>query len=189
MWNMALVILGAILLLIGLAHRLPDFDLWDKRTFLTLNRFLVRSELIGLFRLLWPLGTTPAALLLLASTLLLGLNPFLRASLVYVVAISLERMIKVAIRRPRPFSALPDVAMAQPRQPIDASFPSGDALRAWFLAILLPPLFDLPGYWFLLAFLLALMITLGRIAMGVHYPLDAVAGAGIGILFAGLYFL
>lgn len=186
---MVFVILGFLLLLIGWAHRLPEPGLWDRRAFLTLNRFLARRDLIGLFRLLWPLGTTPAALLLLASTMILGATPFLRVSLAYIAAISLERMIKMSIRRPRPFRTLPDVWMAQPRQPSDASFPSGDVLRAWFLALLLPSSFELAGYWFLLAFLLALMITLGRIAMGVHYPLDAVAGAGIGIFFAGLYLI
>lgn len=189
MRNIAFVILGLLFLMMGLAHLCPGIDLWDKRTFLTFHRFLSRKPLIGLFRALWPLGTTPAALALLGSTLILGMRPFLLAVLVYILANSIERTIKKTIRRPRPFTAIPDVIMLQPRQPSDPSFPSGDILRVWFLAITVPFSFELHWTWFLLAFLLAFIIMLGRIAMGVHYPLDAVSGAGLGILFAGIYLI
>jgi membrane-associated phospholipid phosphatase len=34
---------------------------------------------------------------------------------------------------------------------------------------------------------LAMLISLGRIAMGVHFPLDVLGGAGLGLFFAGVF--
>ena len=73
----------------------------------------------------------------------------------------------------------------QPREPGDASFPSGDALRAWYLALILP-VFAGGGLALALGLsVLAMLVTLGRMVMGVHYLTDTLAGAGLGMLGAG----
>jgi hypothetical protein len=65
------VFLGLVLFLTGLMHRYAGLNTVDKKVFFTLNRFLSSQPLIRLFRTLWPLGTTPAALVLLTLILFL----------------------------------------------------------------------------------------------------------------------
>jgi membrane-associated phospholipid phosphatase len=72
--------------------------------------------------------------------------------------------------------------MGQLPEPYDPSHPSGDSFRVWFLAILFPIAFLLPVSTFIFSFLVAIILSLGRIALGVHYPLDVISGAGLGIL-------
>ena len=142
-----------------------------------------------LFRILWPLGTTLFALIIL--TLLILKDP--RAGLiglgVYSGASILEWKLKKIINRKRPFLTITHIVMNQPRKPLDASFPSGDTFRAWFLAFSVPMVFHLQWPYTILFFLAASMIMLGRIAMGVHYPLDTIGGMGIGTLASGIYLL
>ena len=183
------VLLGSLLFVTGLAHLHPKIDAWDRRAFFSLNHSVAGKGALRLFRILWPLGTTPTALVLLALALVPGIRFYLVILLSYVSAVTIERLVKMSFKRPRPFMELSGIAMLQPRQPADPSFPSGDALRAWFLAIALTGSFHATGWWFVAAGVLAFLITLGRVALGVHYPLDALGGAGLGLLFAGLSLL
>jgi undecaprenyl-diphosphatase len=175
--------------LVGLAHFHPSSALLDQSAFRAIYRFTSRWPLFILFRALWHLGTTPAALIFLVLILILGDMPYISTIFFYVIAIAIERIVKLNIKRPRPFTALSDIVMLQPRRPGDPSFPSGDALRVWFLVIVFSNSFVLSEYWYIVAFIFALLITLGRIALGVHYPLDVIGGTGLGILFAGISLL
>ena len=107
------------------------------------------------------------------------------ATLTYLVAASVERMIKLKFLRSRPFEVLSDVQVQQPNHPHDPSHPSGDTLRVWFLALVFPAAFGLPWPVTLLTCTFAVILSLGRIALGVHYPLDVLGGAGLGLLAAG----
>jgi undecaprenyl-diphosphatase len=101
---------------------------------------------------------------------------------VYGVFAGIERGVKLALKRPRPFDRFPhSVTMLQPSHPDDPSFPSGDCLRAWFLVLVIG--FGFGGHTALLIslFFLACLVSLGRIALGVHFPLDTLAGTGLGI--------
>jgi membrane-associated phospholipid phosphatase len=109
-------------------------------------------------------------------------------AIAFSIVVTIEWAIKRVLRRPRPFNVIPDARMEQPRQPHDPSFPSGDALRAWFLALSIAITFMLSFPFVLGACTLALIITLGRIAMGVHFPLDTLSGTGLGILGAGIFY-
>lgn len=79
--------------------------------------------------------------------------------------------IKVAVDRPRPHYA-PLV-----RLPTDPSFPSGHAATSFagatMLALLVPRL--APAL-----YVLAIGIAFSRVYVGVHYPLDVLAGAVLG---------
>ena len=60
----------------------------------------------------------------------------------------------------------------------DYSFPSGHATFAWALAVVLASKEPRAKYVF---YLLAILISISRIYLGVHYPSDVVAGTLVGV--------
>jgi undecaprenyl-diphosphatase len=66
------------------------------------------------------------------------------------------------------------------------SFPSGHTLHA--IAFSLVACFYFPGLWIvLLPF--TLLTAVSRVALGLHYPSDVIAGGALGALIAGASFL
>jgi undecaprenyl-diphosphatase len=86
--------------------------------------------------------------------------------------------IKEATGRPRPFRRYPE-----PRPlghvPHDPSFPSGHATMAFASATVLS---YFKPRWAPAFFLLAVAIGYSRVYVGVHYPLDVLGGALLGLL-------
>ncbi len=81
--------------------------------------------------------------------------------------------------RVRPFAA--GAAYLLIAQPTNLqSFPSGHATVAFFVATLLTA--HRRSWWW--SYLVAAAVALGRVAVGVHYPTDVLAGAVVGTLFA-----
>lgn len=96
--------------------------------------------------------------------------------LAYGIEISVYRFTKRKVTRPRPFLVHPLVTgLVIP--PDEFSFPSGHTAAACVMAVVagayLPAILPL-----LLA--LAMLIGLSRIYLGVHFPTDVLAGAGLG---------
>ncbi len=178
------IILGAVLFLLGIAHMSPGVALLDARAFRMAHIGMRRGN--SLFRVLWHLGRTPFTILCIILFMLFNLQTGIIAAIVFSAAATLEWSIKRTIQRPRPFTLIPDANMAQPREPKDASFPSGDAMRIWFLALTIPMILALPWPYLAGTGVIALFVSLGRIAMGVHFPLDTIAGTGLGLLAAGI---
>lgn len=176
---------GLVFFLVGLGYRHPVISRWDTALFKAIQAHTQPPAVIAIFRTLWLAGTTPFLILMLAGLFFRSQPAALLASVVYLWAALIERVIKVTLKRPRPFEAFPETVIRQPRLPIDASFPSGDCLRAWYLAIVLPVLLRGPWPYAAAALLIAGLVTAGRLMMGVHYPSDVFAGTGLGILFAG----
>lgn len=181
---MILPALGASLFLLGLLHRLQPVQALDRSVFRWLHARIWRGY--PLFRLLWPLGTTPATLFLLFALLLFRFDLGVGAGALYLFAALLERGIKQAVRRQRPFRSLSGVHMTQIKTPHDPSFPSGDALRLWFWFAVFATGGLLPPAATALIGLLAALVSLGRIGLGVHFPLDVLAGSGLGLFFGSL---
>lgn len=84
--------------------------------------------------------------------------------------------------RPRPFLILdtsPLIAVAAASK----SFPSDHASLAFFIAYLLSYHQKSWRYW---AYVTAALVAIGRVAVGVHYPLDVISGAVVGLIFGYL---
>jgi undecaprenyl-diphosphatase len=184
---MSLVIVGSLLFLLGLSYRFASVAQLDARVFWGLHSRLRQSVLPQFFRLIWPLGTSPVAILVMIVIWIVDLRLGAVTTGIYAVIGALEWFIKTQFKRPRPFKFLHNVEMLQPRSPKDPSFPSGDAMHVWYVSLILPTILGLSTTYAIICILLASLVTLGRIALGVHFPLDTLAGAGLGILAAGIW--
>jgi membrane-associated phospholipid phosphatase len=91
----------------------------------------------------------------------------------------LAELLKLVVRRPRPFSVVLDLPPTLVTEPSSFSFPSGDTAFAFGAAVALG---RVAPTWRLPALLFAVAVAFERVAVGVHYPLDVLAGALIGTI-------
>jgi undecaprenyl-diphosphatase len=101
----------------------------------------------------------------------------LAAAVAFGVASAINGAIKVLVGRPRPTVADPHLhaLIAVPSSP---SFPSGHAATAFAAAVTIARLAPRVRWWVLG---LAALVALSRVYLRVHYPLDILGGALIGI--------
>ncbi|MDD5251065.1 MAG: phosphatase PAP2 family protein [Patescibacteria group bacterium] len=85
--------------------------------------------------------------------------------------------------RPRPFVTLYDVHQLIDKSPLEKSFPSDHAAIAFAMAFAACRTWPRFGAALLAA---AVLVALGRVFVGVHYPSDIVAGAAVGMFAAWL---
>jgi len=108
-------------------------------------------------------------------------KPWALTLLVSIVALALIVLpVKFLIRRRRPEGEWG--AFYRTTDP--HSFPSGHAARVILIAILATSLG--PGWLAALLWIWAPLVALARVAMGVHYISDVVAGGALGILAGGI---
>jgi len=90
------------------------------------------------------------------------------------VAIGLNYVVKLVVRRPRPvLEGLPPLGGA----PSSLSFPSAHATSSFAVATAMTRVEPVAA----LTFLLALALALGRPYLGMHYPSDVAIGAVLGV--------
>jgi decaprenylphosphoryl-5-phosphoribose phosphatase len=90
------------------------------------------------------------------------------------IAIGINYVVKLIVRRPRPeLAGLPSLGGA----PSSLSFPSAHATSSFAVAVAMTRVEPLGA----LAFVLALALALGRPYLGMHYPSDVLAGALLGV--------
>src|SRR6266852_1717465 len=87
--------------------------------------------------------------------------------------------VKLVVRRPRPCTVIVDAPVTLIDHPSSFSFPSGDATFAVGAAVALG---SVAPRWRWPAYLFALAVCFERVAIGVHYPSDVLAGAVVGAI-------
>ena len=96
----------------------------------------------------------------------------------------LESVAKMLVQRGRPAETVPDVILRGNSAAHGLSFPSGHAMVIFAITTLVTPY--LKGWWKVLPWALAAAVCLSRLYLGAHFPLDVVAGAGLGMLIRGV---
>ncbi len=136
------------------------------------------TDLMTVFQLITELGSMRTWLIIIP---LLWLGRKHEAALTLLVALIVVFLVvnsmKFAIDRPRPYEMMSLVDLA--RSSFDSSFPSGHTTNAFAGAVAVGLKWRKVLPWLLA---LATAIGFSRVYIGVHFPLDVVAGASIGIL-------
>lgn len=97
-------------------------------------------------------------------------------------------LVKSLVARPRPYQILDFAHQIRALKPITGySFFSGHAASSFAIVTLLWLFFKKQKPWFFIFFLWPLLFSFSRIYIGVHFPLDTLIGALIGIC-AGVLF-
>ena len=140
-------------------HRTEAFD-----------TFFVALSHIGSYGIVWFVLAVIAALVLRRPVIF----PLVVAA--YFAASVVVDVLKVSIDRQRP------VGHTLVTEPTSSSFPSGHAATSFACAATLAPFVSRTGA--VVLYVLAAGIAYSRVYVGVHYPLDVLAGAAIGLLVA-----
>lgn len=103
---------------------------------------------------------------------------FLTGGLSYIVS---EILLKPLVGRIRPSVEMGAIVVGN--QSTDPSFPSGHATIAFAMAVVLA---NKEPKWKWMFYTLAVLISLSRIYLGVHYPLDVISGSIFGLVIGRL---
>lgn len=101
----------------------------------------------------------------------------LAAALSAGLALAAGAIVSGIVDRPRPFVADPGRLHLFVSHSADASFPSDHATAAFAIAV---AILLRKRAWGIAVLVLAAILSVGRVAVGVHYPSDVLAGAVLG---------
>ena len=158
-------------------ERLHEYDV---RVFRSVARMERPGKRLRFWRLLSRSGDGP---LYIVAALVLSFrsqtqSAFLIAGLItFALELPLYKLLKGVFRRQRPFVKLSD-AVRHIVPPDEFSFPSGHAAGAVVVAAIISAFLPVAG---LIACLYACLVGYSRVALGVHYPGDVLAGAILGL--------
>ena len=163
---------------------------WDARLFAVLNQVpqAVASVLTPLSHLFLPAGIT--IVVVLTAGYVIARNhsvlPVAAAAVAAGLAWALVHVAKAIADRPRPYEVVAGAVLRQ--QPAHGtSFPSSHTAITVAVVIALMPF--LPRALAAVAIAYAVLVGWSRVYLGVHYPLDILAGAGIGMAVGGVVLL
>lgn len=152
----------------------------DLQVFFTINNLAGNSYFLdglGIFFAIYALPILVGVLILLA---LKKHRLFLQGMSASILAYGMNALIGVLIPRHRPFVDY-EVTKLIEKSVESKSFPSDHAALAFAIAAVVAYVYPrLAWLWFTCA----ILIALSRVYVGVHYPIDIIAGACVGILSA-----
>lgn len=99
------------------------------------------------------------------------------AGLTFALAVLVDDVLSMIFFRARPFTT-GTIALLLENPPVDSSFPSGHAIRAFAFS---QPLLIHQKWLGIIATLAAVIVATSRVFVGVHYWTDVLAGAAISI--------
>ncbi len=106
-----------------------------------------------------------------------------------VFVLTLTHLTKISVARLRPNNTMGLNALIRIlHSPTDYSFFSGHAASSFSLTVLMFLFLRKKTGWVLLFFIWPILFALSRIYVGVHYPLDIIAGAFVGTLFGVVFY-
>jgi len=178
-------LLGLLLLLLSFIHLFDELIPLEVNIVRYVQQISKRKPLLFFFKEVWFFGRTSFAFILLVFLVCINWKTGLIAVGVFLVIVIIEYLVKTLYFRKRPYAAHQGIAMLQSLEPLDSSFPSGDTMRVWYLALIISTYAGDTTFFLTATISLAILVTLGRLVMGVHYLTDTLAGAGLGILGAG----
>ena len=158
----------------------------DNRLVLCSNRLSRHRALRDFMRVVSRLGDGVAWYVLAVALLIVGGRAAWAAvaqmSVAGLAGVVIYRFLKTRTLRPRPVEVVCDVVCAG--VPLDRfSFPSGHTLHAASFSLILAEHFPALGP---AVFGFALLVAASRPVLGLHYPSDVLAGAGIGAALAAI---
>lgn len=153
-----------------------------------LNDILGTGPAGSLFTVLSRLGDWAAVWLLLCAVILVRGRADEESHRIVVLTIAaivaaeaVTAGLKILVARPRPADVLDGIRVLAPAG--GYSFPSAHTTRSFAAATVLGTRLR-RGRWALFA--VATLIGLSRVVVGVHFPIDVIAGAGLGLLIGWL---
>src|SRR6516165_11613710 len=163
---------------------------WDVSLFRILNEVppAVASVLTPLSHLFRPAGIVVVVVLIAGFVVAWtrSVLPVAAGAVAAAVAWALANLAKAIADRPRPYQVVADAVLRQ--QPAHGtSFPSSHTAVTVAVVIALMPF--LPRALAAVAIAYAVLVGWSRVYLGVHYPLDILAGAGIGMAVGGVVLL
>ena len=168
---------------------LARLQYWDERLCVRVNRGARQRSVVLVLQAVSWLGNGLFWYALMLALLLADARgaalPVLHMAFVGAVCTCCYKMVKHSTVRSRPYEVNPLVSPGA--AVLDRfSFPSGHTLHA--IAFSLIACFYFPGLWVILV-PFTLLTAVSRVALGLHYPSDVIAGGALGALIAGASFL
>src|SRR5262252_1436924 len=182
--------LGAVLFGTSAALLKAGATGWDVSLFRILNEVppAVASVLTPLVHLFRPVGIVIVVVLIAGYEVAWtrSVLPVAAGAVAAGAGWALANVAKVIANRPRPYEVVADAVLRQ--QPAHGtSFPSSHTAVTVAVVIALVPFLPRALAWVAIAY--AVLVGWSRVYLGVHYPLDILGGAGIGMAVGGLLLL